>query len=120
MTEQPLPQVVVDERMPPGTLAMVGADGTVHTIRNISTKATTMPSPGFSTWRGQNPELTCPPTVRARFHPNEMVYPTFEFELNGPAFRLLRDLVEKARSEAGEHPSDEMVALAEAFAAIGD
>jgi len=37
--QAPTLRLVVDERVPPGTVAMIGADGAVHTIRNIGAEA---------------------------------------------------------------------------------
>jgi hypothetical protein len=49
-----LPEIVVDERVPPGTLAMADAAGTVHTIRNIGAEPTTGPyaDPNGCSWCG--------------------------------------------------------------------
>lgn len=74
----------------------------------------------FATWRGFDPEVQVPPTVRAEFIPHEFVYPRYRLEVDGPGFRLLQHLVDDALAAAGEDPSDQLVALHEALEALDD
>lgn len=77
----------------------------------------------FATWRGFVPEAQILPTVRAEFVPNEYVFPRYRLEVDGPGFRLLQQLVERAITSCeinGDAPSDQLVALHEALEAMDD